>query len=61
MLLIGAVDAEKDELNAFIKTHALKPVMLINTHCHLDHVFGNKMMPSYKVSAIAELKILFYL
>ena len=37
-------DAEKDELNAFIKTHALKPVMLINTHCHLDHVFGNKMV-----------------
>lgn len=37
-------DTEKDELNAFIKDKGLKPVMLINTHCHLDHVFGNKMI-----------------
>lgn len=37
-------DAEKDELNAFIKGTGLKPLMLVNTHCHLDHVFGNKMI-----------------
>ena len=22
----------------------LKPIMLLNTHCHLDHVFGNKFI-----------------
>jgi len=35
---------EKDELNAFITQSGLKPVMLLNTHCHLDHVFGNKFV-----------------
>lgn len=33
---------EKDELTAFIKSNNLRPVLLLNTHCHLDHVFGNK-------------------
>jgi hydroxyacylglutathione hydrolase len=33
---------EKDELKAFITQSSLKPQMLLNTHCHLDHVFGNK-------------------
>lgn len=33
---------EKDELQAFITQSGLKPTMLLNTHCHLDHVFGNK-------------------
>ena len=33
---------EKDELKAFITQSGLKPQMLLNTHCHLDHVFGNK-------------------
>jgi hydroxyacylglutathione hydrolase len=35
---------EKDELSAFITQSSLKPVMLLNTHCHLDHVFGNKFV-----------------
>lgn len=35
---------EKDELGAFITQSGLKPVMLLNTHCHLDHVFGNKFI-----------------
>ncbi len=35
-------DAEKDQLTQFIKESGLKPEMLLNTHCHLDHVFGNK-------------------
>ena len=35
---------EKDELSAFITQSGLKPVMLLNTHCHLDHVFGNKFV-----------------
>ena len=37
-------DEEKDKLAAFIYDNNLNPVMLLNTHCHLDHVFGNKMV-----------------
>jgi hydroxyacylglutathione hydrolase len=33
--------AEEEELLKFLSEHQLKPVKLINTHCHLDHVFGN--------------------
>ena len=35
---------EQDELKSFITQSNLKPVMLLNTHCHLDHVFGNKFV-----------------
>jgi len=35
-------DEEKDELKNFIQTNKLQPKLLLNTHCHLDHVFGNK-------------------
>src|SRR5690349_5745634 len=35
---------EIDEINAFITQNQLTPKMLLNTHCHLDHVFGNKAM-----------------
>ena len=37
-------DAEKEELKSFIVNHKLKPKILLNTHCHLDHVFGNKFI-----------------
>ena len=37
-------DAEKESLKAFITQNELKPTHLLNTHCHLDHVFGNKMV-----------------
>ncbi len=33
--------AERTKLSAFIEDNQLKPVKLINTHCHIDHVFGN--------------------
>jgi len=33
---------EQRTLQTFIETKKLTPVQLINTHCHLDHVFGNK-------------------
>ena len=35
---------ENDVLKAFITQSGLKPQMLLNTHCHLDHVFGNKFV-----------------
>lgn len=34
--------AEQETLKKFIDENNLKVVQLINTHCHLDHVFGNK-------------------
>ena len=34
-------ERERAELVSFIETNHLKPVKLLNTHCHLDHVFGN--------------------
>ena len=32
---------EQDILSGFIETGGLKPVKLINTHCHVDHIMGN--------------------
>lgn len=37
-------DEEREKLAAFITQKGLKPVLLVNTHCHLDHVFGNKFI-----------------
>ncbi|MDB5201570.1 MAG: fold metallo-hydrolase [Ferruginibacter sp.] len=37
-------DEEKETLAAFIEETGLTPQMLLNTHCHLDHVFGNKFV-----------------
>jgi glyoxylase-like metal-dependent hydrolase (beta-lactamase superfamily II) len=33
--------AEEQELVTAIEERQLRPVKLINTHCHFDHVFGN--------------------
>lgn len=34
--------AEQSSLADFLTNKNLTPVQLLNTHCHLDHVFGNK-------------------
>jgi hydroxyacylglutathione hydrolase len=36
--------AEQNAVVAFIKDNNLKPVLLLNTHCHIDHVLGNKFV-----------------
>jgi len=36
--------AETQTLKDFILRRGIQPVALINTHCHLDHVFGNKWL-----------------
>ena len=35
---------ERKELEKYISDNNLKPIMLINTHCHIDHVFGNQFV-----------------
>lgn len=38
----GCFDAsEQIELSTFISDNGLKPVLLLNTHCHIDHIAGN--------------------
>jgi glyoxylase-like metal-dependent hydrolase (beta-lactamase superfamily II) len=46
--------AEFDELVQFIESKKLNPVLLLNTHCHLDHIFGNRfMLEKYGLRALA--------
>jgi len=35
---------ERATLKEYIEQQGLSPKMLLNTHCHLDHVFGNKFV-----------------
>src|ERR1700749_2089586 len=35
---------ERTALREYIEQQGLSPAMLLNTHCHLDHVFGNKFV-----------------
>jgi hydroxyacylglutathione hydrolase len=35
---------EEETLRQFIEKEGLRPKLLLNTHCHLDHVFGNKFV-----------------
>jgi hydroxyacylglutathione hydrolase len=42
--------SEFEELVNFISSKNLNPVLLLNTHCHLDHVFGNSfILEKYKL------------
>ncbi|MFL5786464.1 MAG: MBL fold metallo-hydrolase [Flavisolibacter sp.] len=36
--------SEEQELKKFISDNQLKPTILLNTHCHLDHIFGNRFI-----------------
>ncbi len=47
---------EKDELLNYIQANRLEPIELINTHCHLDHIFGNYFI-SKKYSLIPKMHI----
>lgn len=51
--------AEENQLMKVIEERELKPVQLINTHCHFDHVFGNDfVMKKYGLKlGIHELEV----
>lgn len=34
-------ESERRELKNFLEENEFKPVRLINTHCHIDHILGN--------------------
>lgn len=36
--------AEQNAVVNFIRQHNLKPALLLNTHCHIDHILGNKFI-----------------
>jgi hydroxyacylglutathione hydrolase len=41
---------ERTEIIEFIETNNLKPIKLIDTHSHIDHVLGNKfILENYKI------------
>jgi hydroxyacylglutathione hydrolase len=41
----GCYDREEQSLlEGYISENSLKPVLLLNTHCHIDHVFGNRFI-----------------
>jgi len=56
--------AERKQLVDYINKESLTPVMLINTHCHIDHVLGNKFVAdTFKLTLFAhenEKKVLEY-
>ena len=41
----GCYEKEEEiELENFISENGLKPVALLNTHCHIDHILGNQFV-----------------
>ena len=45
---------EEEQMNDYISEHHLKPVLLVNTHTHIDHILGNSFIAShYKLKLAA--------
>lgn len=48
-----ADDAENAQLKSFIDSHKLRVKLLLNTHCHIDHVLGNRFVKeTFKVNLL---------
>ncbi len=46
--------AEMQQLDEFIRQNHLKPVLLVNTHSHIDHIIGNQQVAEkYKIPLAA--------
>lgn len=53
-------DYEQEELTGFIASKKLKPVKLVNTHCHFDHIFGISFCRAqYNIPFLAHAEDLF--
>ncbi len=39
--------SEQAQLTRFIADKQLKPVLLLNTHCHIDHILGNNFVAGH--------------
>lgn len=37
-------NSENKELSDFVAEHGIKVVRLLNTHCHVDHIYGNQFV-----------------
>ncbi|MBE0675208.1 MAG: MBL fold metallo-hydrolase [Bacteroidales bacterium] len=47
-------DTEFARLISFFEENRYTPVMLLNTHCHLDHIFGNgRMLERFGLKTLA--------
>jgi glyoxylase-like metal-dependent hydrolase (beta-lactamase superfamily II) len=50
--------SEVDELLGFIDLHQLEPIMVINTHGHIDHIIGNEPVKKhYGIQAAAHPEV----
>ena len=55
-------EQEGEEIVSFIEVNNLKPVKIIGTHCHLDHIFGVVFLQNkYKIPYCANKIENFYL
>ncbi len=54
--------AEQQILKKYIEDKNLKPVLLLNTHCHVDHVAGNRFVhDTYSLFPVIHKEDLFVL
>lgn len=50
-------ETEVDALSDYLEENRLKPVKLLNTHCHIDHIVGvNSLKEKFKIPFAASLE-----
>jgi len=58
----GCYDSDEfSRLTDLIDEKQLRPVLLLNTHCHLDHIFGDRfMLEKYNIGAFCHTDDVYY-